>query len=87
MSLSLFQAELLNDPEFAENVKGLEGMLRVRERLGETDRVCVHVRNSASQGGSRDAGAVAPGAASVCDEGSRVPLLRFNSAGGGVGCS
>ena len=29
MSLSLFQAEMLNDPEFAKKVKGLEGMLRV----------------------------------------------------------
>ena len=87
VSLSLVQAELLNDPEFAKNVKGLEGMLRVRDRLGETDRVCVQVRNSALQGGSRDAGAVAPGAASVGVEGGRVPLLRLNSAGGGVGCA
>ena len=31
MSLSLFQAEMLNGPEFAKNVKGLERMLRVRE--------------------------------------------------------
>ena len=31
MSLSLFQAEMLNDPEFVKNVKGLERMLRVRE--------------------------------------------------------
>ena len=29
VSLSLFQAELSNDPEFAKKVKGLEGMLRV----------------------------------------------------------
>ena len=31
MSLSLFQAEMLNDPEFAKIVKGLERMLRVRD--------------------------------------------------------
>ena len=79
MSPSLFQAELLNDPEFAKNVKGLEGMLRVRERLGETARVCLHVRNSALQCGSRDAGSLAPGAASVGIEGGRGPPLRVNS--------
>ena len=31
VSLSLFQAEMLNDPEFAKNVEGLELMLRVRD--------------------------------------------------------
>ena len=31
VSLSLYQAEMLNDPEFAKNVKGLERMLRLRE--------------------------------------------------------
>ena len=75
----------LNDPEFAKKVKGLEGMLRVRERLCETDRVCVQVRNSAREGGSRDAGAVAPGAASAGVEGGCVPLLRSNFVEGGVG--
>ena len=85
MSLSLFQAELLYDPEFARNVKGLEGMLRVRERLGESSRVCVHVRNSASQSGGRDAGSVAPGVASVGIEGGCGPPPRVHSADGGVG--
>ena len=87
VSLSLSQAELLNYPEFARKVKGLEGMLRVRERLCETDRVSVQVRNSAWEGGGRDAGAVAPGAASAGVQGSRVPLLRSNSGGGSVGCA
>ena len=36
-----FSGRNVNDPEFAKNVKGLEGMLRVRERLGESSRVCV----------------------------------------------
>ena len=36
VSLSLFQAGKLDDPDFAKNVKGLERMLRVRvsARLG-----------------------------------------------------
>ena len=74
----------MDDPEFAKNVKGLEGMLRVRERLGESSRVCVHVRNSALQSGSRDAGSVAPGVASVGIEGGCGQPLRVNSADGGV---
>ena len=78
VSLSLFQAELLNGPEFAKNVKGLEDMLRVRERLGVSSRVCVHVRNSALQCGSRDAGSVAPGAASVGIEGDCGRRFVFN---------
>ena len=61
MSLSLFQAEMLNDPEFAKNVKGLVGMLRVRGRLGESSRFCVFAQNSALHSGRRDAGSVAPG--------------------------
>ena len=59
--LSLFQAEMLNDPEFAKNVKGLEGMLRVRERLGESSRVCVPVPHSALHHGTRDARSVSSG--------------------------
>ena len=67
--LSLFQAELLRDPEFAKNVKGLEGMLRVRERLGESSRV-VFVSQT------RGAGCVAPGVASVGISGGCCPPLR-----------
>ena len=62
---------MLNDPEFAKNVKGLEGMLRVRERLGESSRVCVPAPNSALHSGRRDAGSVAPGFAVVAH-----PVLR-----------
>ena len=40
-------------------------MLRVRERLGESSRVCVPAPNSALHSGRRDAGYVAPGSASV----------------------
>ena len=61
VSLSLFQAEMLNDPEFAKNVKGLEGMLRVRERLGGSSRVCVPVPHSALHHGKRDARSVSSG--------------------------
>ena len=59
-------------------------MLRVRERLGESSRVCVHVRNSAFQSGSRDAGSVAPGVASVGLEGVCGPPLPVSSSDGGV---
>ena len=59
--------------------------LRVRERLGESSRVCVDVRNSVLQSGSRDAGSLVPGAASVGIEGGCGPPLRVNSAVGGVG--
>ena len=81
-SLSLFQAEFLRDPEFAKNVKGLEGMLRVRERLGESSRVCVRVQNSALQSGSRSAGSVAPSVASVGVSDGCCPPLRVSSSGG-----
>ena len=80
VSLSLFQAELLNDPEFTKNVKGLEGMLRVRERLGWSSRVCVPARTSL-QSGRRDAGSVSPGFASVGIEVGFCPPLRVHSAG------
>ena len=33
----LFQAEILHDPEFAKKVKGLERVLRVRTRIGDSD--------------------------------------------------
>ena len=72
----------MSDPEFAKKVKGLE---RARERLGESSRVCVHVRNSAFQSGSQDAGSVAPGVASVGIEGGCGPPLRVSSSDGGVG--
>ena len=65
VSLSLFQAQMLNDPKFAKNVKGLEGMLRVRERLGESSRVFVPAPGSAVHNARQDAGYVAPGSASV----------------------
>ena len=84
VSLSLFQAEMLNDPVFAKNVKGLEGMLRVRERVGESSRVCVLAPNPALQSGRRDAGSVAPDVASVGIEGGFCPPLRVHSAGCGV---
>ena len=60
---TLFRAQL-NDPEFAKQVKGLECMLRVRDRMCATDLVCVpgQVRNFAREGGVQDAGAVAPSA-------------------------
>ena len=84
VSLSFLQAEMLNDPEFAKNVKGLEGMLRVRERLGESSRVCVPARNSALHSGRRDAGSVAPGVTRVGVEGGFCPPLRVQFAGCGV---
>ena len=82
VSLSLFQAEMLNDPEFARNVKGLEGMLRVRERLGESSRVCVPAPSSALHSGRRDAGSVAPGSFSVGVSGGCGPPLRVSLSGG-----
>ena len=75
---------MLNDPEFAKNVKGLEGMLRVRERLGESSRVCVFAPNSALHSGRRDAGSVAPGSASVGISGGCGPPLRVSFSGGVV---
>ena len=82
VSLCLFQEQKLNDSEFAKNVKGLEGMLRVRERLGESSRVCVPAPNSALHSGRRDAGSVAPGSASVGISGGCGPPLRVSFSGG-----
>ena len=81
VSLSLFQAEMLKDPEFAKNVKGLEGMLRVRERLGKSSRVCVPAPNSGFHSGRRDAGSAAPGSASVGISGGCGPPLRVSFSG------
>ena len=51
----------MNDPEFAKNVKGLVGMLRVRGRLGESSRFCVLPKTLLCTVEDGDAGSVAPG--------------------------
>ena len=60
----------------------LEGMLRVRERLGESSRVCVPAPCSALHSGRRDAGSVAPGSASVGISGGCGSPLRVSLSGG-----
>ena len=57
--LSLFQAEMLNDPEFAKNVKGLELMLRVR------DSACSGSVGTVSSGSRVVAGSRCAGESSV----------------------
>ena len=76
VSLSLFQAEMLKDPEFAKNVKGPEGMLRVRERLGESSRFCVPAPKSGLHIGRRDAGSASVGISGSCG-----PPLRVSFSG------
>ena len=72
-----FQADMLNDPEFSKNVKGLERMLRVRESA------CLGLAGSDSSGSRVVAGCESHAVSTVSESqrGGWTTLLRLESGG------